>query len=378
MARAKGEGTISQRKDGSWIAQYDLGTVNGKRKRKTLTGKTKKEVLQKLNDLKVSIQTQTYTDINNISFGDYLQNWLNLKKNLQKIKPSTVRGYEMYIRNHIFPDLGHIPVQKLTTPMLNKFYADTIKKKCMEKEEFLSPRTILRIHNIIHNCLEFAVRDNIIVRNVAKYSIRPKIHSKEMKALTDAEINKFVRAVKEYQELPSTRTKNVQPALLLALATGVRRGELLGLKWENVDFKNKTIKIEETILELNGEVVVETPKTEKSRRVISIPANMIDVLRKHRQYATGKYVFPVKNDFDRPMKPGNLIRFFKAVIKFADMKFRFHDLRHTNISQMLLNGVDLRTCMARSGHSQVSTIIGYCHTNIEKDREAGNHFAKFL
>ncbi|QDR82965.1 tyrosine-type recombinase/integrase [Sporomusa termitida] len=378
MARAKGEGTISQRKDGSWIAQYDLGTVNGKRKRKTLTGKTKKDVLQKLNDLKVTLQTQTYTDINRISFGDYLLQWFELKKTLQQIKASTLRGYEINMRMHIIPELGHIQLQKLTTSMINNFYAKKMKQNCFDSEKPLSATTILRMHNIIHNCLEFAVRDNLIIRNVADHAIRPKVRKKEMKALDNNEIKKFVQAVKEYQSLPSTRTKNVYPSLMLTLSTGCRRGEILGLRWKNVDFRNKTVKIEETVLELGGDVIVETPKTEKSRRTISIPDEMVEILKRHRQYAKGTYVFPVKNNMDKPMKPENVVRFFRAVLKHAGMKFRFHDLRHTNISQMLLNGVDLSTAMARSGHSQVSTLMGYCHTNIEKEKEAGNLFAKFI
>lgn len=106
---------------------------------------------------------------------------------------------------------------------------------------------------------EFAVRDNIIIRNVDNYTIRPKVRAKEMKALNNDKIKKFVQTVKEYQDLPSTRTKNVYPALMLALATGCRRGEILGLKWENVNLQNKTIKIEETVLEIGGDVITETP-----------------------------------------------------------------------------------------------------------------------
>ncbi len=346
MARNKGEGSIFQRPNGSWMAQLDLGIVDGKRKRRTVTAKTKKELLQRMNEVKTSIQTQTYKDINRITFGEYLQKWLLLKQSLQQLKPSTMRGYEINIRTHISPALGRIQLQKLTTPILNDFYAKMMNTRCPRGNKTLSPRTILRMHNIIHNCLEFAVRDNLIVRNVASYTIRPKIRIKEMKALTSDEIAKFVQAAREYQALPSTRTKNVYPSLMLALTTGCRRGEILGLQWKNTDLTNCSIKIEQAILELGGDVIVETPKTEKSRRTISIPQNMVDILREHRQWSTGTYVFPVKNNLDKPMKPENLNRFFRAVLKYAGMKFRFHDLRHTNISQMLLNGVDLRTAMA--------------------------------
>lgn len=369
--RSAGEGCISQRKDGYWVGYITLGYENGKQKRRTVSAKSRSEVANKLNEIKTQVTTQTYTEPNKITFGNYLDLWLVKKATLENCKPSTIQTHKVYIKNRIRPALGNIPIQKLTTKIINDFYAAELGRK-NNKGTTCKPITIHRLHNVIHNALKHAKLDKLVVINVANDALLPKITPMETIALDDAEIKKIIEAAKKYQSFGTTRSSNGYPAVILAMGTGMRRGEICGLTWDNVRLDKGIVKVTQTILDLQGKLIVSTPKSKESRRTISIGPNVIQALAEHQDKATGQWVFPSVEDMNKPWPPNKFYKAFRGIIKLAELKIRLHDLRHTHATQLIHNGVDLDTVQKRMGHADITTTALYLHRSQKLDKQAGN------
>jgi integrase len=158
----------------------------------------------------------------------------------------------------------------------------------------------------------------------------------------------------------------------------MRRGEIAALQWSDIDLDNNCIHVNHSIMEINGRCTLDTPKTESSLRTIYISPSMTAILRKHRKNATGKYVFPAITNLDKPMMPSRIYTLFSKVIESVGLKCKFHTLRHTHITQLLENGVNIKTIQDRVGHTQISTTMGYCHPSKEKDKAAAAIFDQFI
>ena len=159
----------------------------------------------------------------------------------------------------------------------------------------------------------------------------------------------------------------------LALASGFRRGELLALKWDDVDFLKNKIRIDEAVEELKEEVKLKAPKTEASYRTISIPQKMMDMLEEHKKsYATGEFVFPNSKDKDSFLAPSNMCRTYRKILKMAGVKSSVHILRHTNITKLMTSGTDIKTIKDRAGHTRIETTVDYSHPDEGFDKKAAN------
>ena len=316
MKRVNGEGTISKRSsDGRWIGQITIGfDESGKAIRKACSAKSQAECKRKLDKLKnqfAPIQGKPIAATKN-SYVDYLlSDWINEKRNVEQLEESTIQTHISRI-NCYFPDFFRdIELQKIDSKLIAKFYAYLSTKN-------LSAETIHKIHAIINNSFKKAFRDGLVVANPALGIKLPKVHLKEKSSLSDAEVKRILQAAKDYCDNPKTKNKNIFPLINLALVSGLRRGELLALTWDNIDFKTRKIYVRNSVCELKDKIIIKTTKTDASKRSMIIPSFMLDLLTEHREnFSTGSFVFPNTDDKDKPQAPSNICCVYRKILSLA-------------------------------------------------------------
>ena len=376
--RANGEGTIRQRKDGRWEGLY---TINYKRK--SVYGKTQDEVRKRLNKVLNDIDNGMYIENANITFGAWLDEWLEVYAK-PSVKLSTYGSYEGYIRNHIKPEIGKVKLSVLRADTLQKFInqkltngrCDKVKdaetKKLVTRKGGLSEKTIKNMYNMIHSALKQAYRNGLVNQNVSELITLPKQKRNEMCVLTVDEQRALQIAV---------QGERLGIGILLSLFTGIRLGELLGLKFEDIDLDAKTITIRRTLNRLKvfdnpdkkTDIVIGEPKTNKAKRVIPLQDFLIPLLKAHkaeiikeRFKASNMYKndgFVICNEFGGYIEPRTYQDFFKKMLKKAEIKnTNFHTLRHTFATRALENGFDVKVLADILGHADASTTLNkYAH-----------------
>ena len=377
MKRANGEDTISKRSsDGRWIGQITLGfDDNGKAIRKACSAKSQAECKRKLDKLKnqfAPIQGKTIATTKK-SFVDYLLNdWINEKKSTEKLEESTIQTHISRITCYFPAFFGNVELQKIDSKFIANFYAH-LSEKIFQLRPFIKSTPLLTIHS------KKAIRDGLVAINPALGIKLPKVHLKEKSSLSDSEVKRILQAAKDYCDNPKTKNVNIFPLINLALVSGLRRGELLALTWDNIDFSTGRIYVTNSVCELNIQTVIKTPKTDASKRSMIIPSAMLDLLIEHRKvFATGSFVFPNTEDKNKPQAPSNICRVYRKILSLAGVKSSLHILRHTNITNLITNGVDIKTVKNRTGHTRIETTMSYIHPSEEFNRQAANIFEKFL
>lgn len=377
MKRVNGEGTISKRSsDGRWIGQITIGfDESGKAIRKACSAKSQAECKRKLDKLKnqfALIQGKPIATTKK-SYVDYLlSDWINEKSDVEQLEESTIQTHISRINCYFLAFFRDIELQKIDSRFIANFYTYLATKN-------LSAETIHKIHAIINNSFKIAVRDGLVVINPVVGIKLPKVHQKEKSSLSDAEVKRILQVAKDYCNNPKIKNKNIFPLINLALVSGLRRGELLALTWDNIDFKTSKIYVTNSVCELKDKVIIKTTKTDASKRSMIIPSAMIELLKTHRKnFATGRFVFPNTEDKDKPQAPSNICRVYRKILSLAGVKSSLHILRHTNITNLITSGVDVKTVKTRAGHTRIETTMSYTHPSEEFDRQAANIFEKFL
>jgi len=355
--RAAGEGSVHKRKHGGWQGSIDVGIVDGRRKRKTVYGATQREVLDKLTAIRRTLDAGLPVGTSRpMTLGDYLEAWL--RDTLPAVvRPSTAASYSSLTRQHIIPGLGHHRLDKLTAVHIRAFLREKTTQTSPRTKRPLSSRTIQYLHAVLRLALEQARRDDLVARNVASLVAGPKVQHSEVQPLTPAEAAQLFAAAAE---------DRLSPLWLLVTALGLRRGEALALRWEDVDLDRGHLQVRATLQRLNGTLVrAEMPKTKSSRRALPLPAVVADSLRAHRAaqiqerlrsnvWADQALVFTT--GIGTPLEPRNVLRSFHALCDRAQVRrVRIHDLRHAAASFLLLQGVDMRVVMGTLGHSRLAT-----------------------
>src|SRR5829696_4537588 len=355
--RGNGEGTITRRKDGRWEARYYAQTLNGA-KRKVLYGKTRAEARDKLaKALSDRIDGIVYDD-ENLTVGEYLDVWLKGSV-YGSVRRSTYDRDTYLVNNHIKPVLGRLRLKKLNSAHVQSFYRDRL-------DERLSGSTVHKMHDILRRGLMQAVKWHLVPRNVADAVKPPRPAPKEIRALSADETRMLKAAV----------GNRLEALYVLAVHTGMRRGELLGLKWSDVDLKNASVSVRRTLTRTdNGKrVVLGEPKTKKSRRTIRLTPQAVETLRSHLErqlqdmeilgdrYQDQGLVFTTNTG--TPINPSNLRqRNFAPLLKQAGLPhIRFHDLRHTCATLLLSRGVHPKFVQELLGHATIAiTLDTYSH-----------------
>jgi integrase len=354
--RGNGEGTITRRKDGRWEARYYVPTVNGT-KRKTFYGKTQADVRDKLTKaLSDRIDGIVYDD-ENMTVGEYLDGWLKGSV-YGSVRRSTYDRDTNLVNNHIKPVLGGLKLKKLNSAQVQSFYHDRL-------DAGLSAATVHKMHDILRRGLAQAAKWHLVQRNVADTVKPPRPAPKEIRALSAAETRRLLEAADG---------DHLEALYVLAVHTGMRQGELLALRWQDVNMENAVVSVRRTLTRSGGRVAFGEPKTKKSRRSIRLTPQAVAVLRSHLErqlrdmeilgdhYQDQGLIFTT--DTGAPINPSNLRqRNFAPLLKRAGLPhMRFHDLRHTCATLLLSRGVHPKFVQELLGHATIAiTLDTYSH-----------------
>jgi integrase len=258
--RGHGEGSITRRKDGRWQGSVLLGydPETGKEKRKYFYGGTRKEVQQKINKIAVNIQAGTYREPSRITVEEWFTTWLNDYMKLS-LRPTTWDSYRYQVEGHIIPALGHLRLSELQTAHIQRLYNEKLKSGRLDgKPGGLTPKSVRFIHTVIHSCLEQARKEGMITINPASAVRLPKLEQREIRYLDSGEIKEFLEVARDSKHFA---------AFFLALNTGMRRGEILGLRWKDIDLEEGQLTVNQGLVRVSGEgLVFQEPKTKLSNR----------------------------------------------------------------------------------------------------------------
>lgn len=360
---------------------YDSGT--GKQIQRSITGKTQKEVAQKLKAATAALDEGTYIAPNKMTVAQWLDIWQN--DYLKGVKLSTVSSYNATIKNHIKPNLGAIRLENLSTHDIQEFY-----NKRFEGDETrppLSAKTIKNIHGVLHKALQQAMLNNYIRTNPSNPCILPRVTKKKIKPLNEYQIADFLKAIKGHK---------YEKMFLVALFTGIREGEVCGLQWECVDFSEGSILIDKQLQSLRGDVRGDkekyalVPTKNSKERTITAAPYVMDILWQakkeqdlNRKHNTGLFqdsnlVFT--DEFGLRITPQALYRAFKLVVCELGMPtVRFHDLRHSYAVVSLKSGDDVKTVQENLGHATAAfTLDVYGHVTEKMKKDSANRMQAFI
>ncbi len=356
--RKQGEGTLRLRKDGRWEGRIVIGyDEKGNPKTKTVTAKRKSACEEKLRKLKEELGRKSKQITPDMTFGEWINFWYQTFCK-PALRTTTRDGYENGIYKHVIPSIGKIPLNKLSQNDLQQFYAKLKRSGRLHyvdtQGEGTSNRTVRSCHALCRSALEKAIAEGLITTNPALGCKLPPKKGREMQVLTPNEIARFLARAKEegYYEI-----------FLLELSTGMRRGEILGLKWSDINFKDGSLRIQRQVVAAGKQVIVQPPKTRSSIRTIILPPYMVELLVQMKKEKTCEWIFPSPVKEGEPRNPTALHHRFKLILKRAGCKdIRFHDLRHTFATMALENGMDVKTLSGIIGHISAETTLNiYSH-----------------
>ena len=339
---------------------------NGYPKTKNVLASTKTECAEKLKALKAECGRSNDKLKSDMLFGDWLDFWYQNFCKLT-VKPKTQACYENRIYTHIIPAIGKMPLNKLTQNDLQQFYAwlkKSGRKRLTEKYgKGLSDRMVRSCHTTCRAALEKAVAEGLITSNPAIGCKLPPKKSKEMQVLTQAETMRF---------LTQAKGEGYYEMFLLELTTGMRRGEILGLKWSDLNMQTGDLHISRQVVKVKGKAMVSTLKTKSSVRTIRLAKEMVELLMEMKQTTESEWMFPSPVKENAPRDPSAVYRQFQLILERANCKkVRFHDLRHTFATMAIENGMDVKTLSAMIGHVSAETTLDiYSHITDTMQQQA--------
>ena len=368
-----------------WEARYSNGfdPGTGKQIQKSISGKTQREVSQKLKTATTAIDDGTYIAPSKLTVGQWLEMWQC--EYLGNIKPSTLSAYKATIKNHIDPHIGALRLEALTTHHIQTFYNSLLDPE--EVSQPLSAKTIKNIHGILHKSLQQAMANGYLRVNPSDPCILPRVVKKKIKPLNDYQIASFMEAVQGHR---------YEKMFLTALFTGVRQGELCGLQWECIDFFNGTILIDKQLQSIrssirgaNDKYVLIPTKNSKDRLITAAPYVM-DLLWETKQeqdhnkrlfgsaFVDNGLVFT--DEIGHRITPQALYRAFKLVVDELGMPdVRFHDLRHSYAVASIRAGDDIKTVQENLGHATAAfTLDVYGHVTEQMKRDSANRMQQYI
>lgn len=375
--RANGEGSIRKRSDGRWEGRYTVGyDENGKVKMKNVLGKTQAEVKEKL---KIKLEEAKVLDVaksESYTVAEWAALWFEIYAK-PNIRERTADYYNRYITKHIVPCLGDIKLNKLTGRQIQKMYNDLLdhgRERASQKDKNpgLSGTYVHGVHVMLHNCLNRAVKERLIVSNPADDVIVPKIDKKEMKILPPEQVKAYLKAA---------NARGVLPLFYLELTSGLRKGEIAALLWSDLDVENCTLSVtKQLVSSRDGELKITQPKTATSVRLISLPQETVELLKEeHAKHPLNIYMFPSPRTGGM-YHPDSIVKLHEKILNDAGIEhLRFHDLRHSFATYALQSGADVKTLSCMLGHYSAGfTLNTYCHATRDMQADAARKIGGFM
>ena len=374
--RPNGDGMIRQKKKGQWEGRIVVGhKENGNPIFRYVYAKTQKELLDKLHYKIAEYRDTELTEDSKRSLSEWLDKWI-AEYMTGTIRESTLRGYKRYVESYIKPALGEKPIAFLTTAQIQKFYNNLKKNGRIKNQhiygEGLAASTVNSIHCVLHEALEMAVKAHIISRNPTNGTTVPKGMKNEMQVLTDEQLGIFMETV--------DREEHWHDFFYTELTTGLRRGEICGLKWSDFDEETGKLSINRSIQVKNGIITEGETKTGKGKRSFYLPVSTANVLRERKKKAENEWIFNDSIRPDFPVAPPAAYRKMKELLEKANLpNIRFHDLRHTFATHALTSGVDAKTLSGILGHTNASfTLDTYTHVTTDMQQRASVIVGSFM
>ena len=372
-------GSIRRRGKNSWELTIDLGWgPDGKRLRKFVSVKgTKTQAQQKLREILSSLDKGIPPDSSKATLGEFLEQWMR-DYVATNTAPSTRDGYHFIVRCHLIPKLGRIALTKLQPANLQEYYAEALLNGRSDGKGGLSARTVQHHHRVLSKALSHAVKWGLIARNVATAVDPPKPSRAEISFLSPDDADRLLDMAEGTQ---------YYALIFTALYSGLRRGELLGLRWCDVNLLMSTISVNQSLQRLSGGAFsVREPKSASSRRLVPMPPSLAILLRQEKEHQVEQrnivgsvikendLVFAYPNG--SPLDPSTVSHTFAKIARKAGLaNIRFHDLRHAHASLMLLTGADPKVISERLGHSSIAiTMDIYAHILPGLQEEAAIRF----
>lgn len=364
--RGRGEGTVSERPNGTWAGQVTTGyTEEGKQKRKTVYGKSQAEALAKLAEIKQQLATGTFSDTK-LTLKEYLETWLKEKE--RQVKARTAHDYRYNLEKYIYPNIGRTKLEKLTPSHVQRFLS--------EIADAVSPDRANKCRRELLGAFKQAVRWGLIPRNPVDAVAPLKHERREMVLWTGIQAAAF---------LDTARAHRLYAFFYLAMSTGLRSGELLGLRWQDVQGDKLTIR--QNFVKVGSKTIIETPKTKRGKRVVAISPDVLETLDAHRarqdaerlpSWPDNGLVFV--SEVGTPLNPDNLRRLRNRLMDDAQVpRIRLHDLRHLHASMAIKGGMDAKVLADRLGHARASfTLDVYTHLFDEQRANSAVSLLDFL
>jgi integrase len=364
------------------VLQLGLDPATGKRKQQWITaGPSKREAEKQMAELIHQMDTGNFVKPNKKAFSKYLEEWLE-RYERPNLSPRTAEGYESIVRCHLVPALGSIPLVQLKPEHLQRYYSEKLSTGRYDRKGALSQTTVSHHHTCLHRALKMALRWGLISRNPADAVIPPRPQRSEMHTMNEDDINIFLESAKKtpYYLL-----------FYLALFTGMRRSELLALRWCDVDLLLCQAYIKRSLHHLrDGEIVFRNPKTAKACRMVSLPPSAALLLQEHkdRQEAERAIQGILLKDDDlifssnggKPLLPDTVSHAWNKLVKRTGLAgIRLHDARHTHASLLLKQSVHPKIVQERLGHATISTTLDlYSHVSPGLQEAAAIGFDKLI
>ena len=348
-------GSIKKRGASSWRIVFDVAGTGGKRRQRTCTVHgSYKDAQKELTRLLGASDAGTLSDPTRQTVGEYLNAWLNSARDRS---PKTLERYRELAENQVLPHLGTVPLQRLKPEHISAWHAKLI-------DGGLSPRTVVHAHRVLSLCLKRAAENGTLARNVAGVRKPPTVEDTELEILEPGKVLAVLEALRDHPYL--------HPIACLAAATGMRRGELLALRWDDVDLERGVLRVERSVEETKAGLRIKPPKTKRGRRNIGFSTDTVAMLRDHRkkqielrlQTGLGGQPALVFSDIEGQMlSPNNVTRAWGRALRARGLPpVGFHSLRHSHASALIRAGVDILTVSRRLGHAKAHiTLDTYGH-----------------
>ena len=373
--RANGEGMIRQRKDGRWEGRVVVGYKDdGRPMYRSVYAKTQEEVIIKHQNQINLYRGSELTEKSKITLAQWLEQWL--RQYVQNsVSESTFRNYTWIVQNRIIPLLGSRKISYITTAEIQKMYNYLLengrKNEHIENGFHLVANSVRNTHSVLHQALEAAKHEKLIAKNPTVGTVLPATNYTQKEIFNDEQLERFLKAIAQEPDW--------YVFFYTAITTGLRRGELCGLQWNDVNETTRQLSIRRTIGE-DRHIQERAAKTDAGMRTFVLSQTTFALLMERKKTINSKWIFPDPKDLTRPISPKSAYKKLKSILrKGALPDIRFHDLRHTFATHALSSGVDARTLSQILGHTNPSfTLDTYTHVTTDMHRAAADIVGEFL